>query len=149
MYEQSLFKVLPDYIKPKILKRNNKYKKWEYGYNKEHDVVVISKTGKIGEIYEIQNLKIALPQLENVHKFKENRWVKTEYPKPLSRIKTVFDWKEYPEDFKERWFKYIDEEFKRREEGFCFYNKGVPTYLTGTHYMYLQWSKIDVGPPRS
>jgi hypothetical protein len=147
MYEQSLFKVLPDYIKPKILKRNNKYKKWEYGYNKEHDVVVISKTGKIGEIYEIQNLKIALPQLENVHKFKENRWVKTEYPKPLSRIKTVFDWKEYPEDFKERWFKYIDEEFKRREEGFCFYNKGVPTYLTGTHYMYLQWSKIDVGPP--
>ena len=51
MYEQSLFKVLPDYIKPKILKRNNKYKKWEYGYNKEHDVVVISKTGKIGEIY--------------------------------------------------------------------------------------------------
>ena len=147
MYEQSLFKVLPDYIKPKILKRNNKYKKWEYGYNKEHDVVVISKTGKIGEIYEIQNLKIALPQLENVHKFKENRWVKTEYPKPLSRIKTVFDWKEYPEDFKERWFKYIDEEFKRREEGFCFYNKGIPTYLTGTHYMYLQWSKIDVGPP--
>ena len=40
---------------------------------------------------------------------------------------------------------YIDNEFKRREEGFWFYNKGVPTYLTGTHYMYLQWSKIDVG----
>ena len=30
---------------------------------------------------------------------------------------------------------------------FGIYNKGVPTYLTGTHYMYLQWSKIDVGPP--
>ena len=27
----------------------------------EHDIVVISKTGKIGEVYEIQNLKIALP----------------------------------------------------------------------------------------
>ena len=147
MYEQTLYKILPDYIKPKILKRNNRYKKWEYGYNKEHDVIIISKTGKIGEIYEIQNLKIALPKEEKVHKFENGTWTKTEYPKALKRIKTVFDWKEYPEDFKEKWFEYIDEEFKRREEGFWFYNKGIPIYLTGTHYMYLQWSKIDVGPP--
>ena len=147
MYEQTLYKVLPNYIKPKILKRNNRYKKWEYGYNKEHDVIIISKTGKVGEVYEIQNLKIALPAEENTHKFEKDQWTKTEYPKALSRIKTVFDWKEYPEDFKEKWFEYIDEEFKKREEGFWFYNKGVPTYLTGTHYMYLQWSKIDVGPP--
>ena len=26
-----------------------------------------------------------------------------------------------------------------------YYNNGVPTYITGSHYMYLQWSKIDVG----
>ena len=26
-------------------------------------------------------------------------------------------------------------------------NNGKPTYITGTHYMYLQWSKIDVGHP--
>ena len=60
MYSQSLYKVLDNYIKPKVLKRNNKYKKWEYGYNVEHDVVVISKDGQIGEVIEIQNLKIAL-----------------------------------------------------------------------------------------
>ena len=147
MYKQDLYKILPDYIKPKVLKRMNRYKKWEYGYNDEHDVVVISKTGVIGEIYEIQNLKIALPKEENTHRFEEDKWTKTQYPKALSRIKTVFDWKEYPEDFKEKWFNYIDEEFKRREEGFWFYNKNVPTYITGTHYMYLQWSKIDVGAP--
>jgi hypothetical protein len=47
--------------------------------------------------------------------------------------------------FKEKWYGYIDDEFKRREEGFWFINKGKPTYITGTHYMYLQWSKIDVG----
>ena len=146
MYEQVLYKVI-DHIKPKIINKLNRYNKWEYGYNKEHDVVVISKTGQIGEIYEIQNLKIALPKEKNVHKFKDDKWNKTEYPKALSRIKTVFDWKEYPEDFKEKWFEYIDEEFKRREEGFWFYNKGKATYLTGTHYMYLQWSKIDVGAP--
>ena len=60
MYKQVLYKILDNYIKPKIIKRLNRYSKWEYGYNKEHDVVVISKTGQIGEIYEIQNLKIAL-----------------------------------------------------------------------------------------
>ena len=54
---------------------------------------------------------------------------------------------QYPQDFKEKWYDYIDEEFTRSEEGFWFYNKDVPTYITGTHYMYLQWSKIDVGAP--
>ena len=145
MYKQTLYKILPDYIKPKILKRMNRYSKWEYGYNEDHDMIIISKTGKIGDIYEIQNLKIALPKAEDVHKFKDNRWSKFEYPKVLSKIKTVFDWKEYPQEFKEKWYDYIDNEFTRREKGFWFYNKDVATYVTGTHYMYLQWSKIDVG----
>ena len=147
MYEQTLYKVLPDYIKPKILKRMNRYKKWEHGYNEDHDMIVISKTGQIGEVYEIQNLKIALPKAEDVHKFEANRWTPFDYPKELKRIKTVFDWREYPEDFKEKHYDYIDNEFKRREEGFWYINKDIPTYITGTHYMYLQWSKIDVGQP--
>ena len=147
MYEQTLYKVLPDYIKPKILKRMNRYNKWEYGYNDDHDMIVISKTGQIGEVYEIQNLKIALPLANNVYKFEENRWTRFDYPKVLSRIKTVFDWREYPDDFKETWYDYIDLEFKRREEGFWYINKDKPIFITGTHYMYLQWSKIDVGQP--
>ena len=64
MYKQTLYKILDNHIKPKIIKRLNRYSKWEYGYNKEHDVIVISKTGRIGDIYEIQNLKIALPKEE-------------------------------------------------------------------------------------
>jgi len=147
MYKQQLYKVLTNHVKPKILNRMNRYKKWEYGYNEDHDMIVISKTGQIGEIYEIQNLKIALPKADNVHKFKQNRWTRFDYPKSLKRIKTVFDWREYPEDFKETYYDYIDEEFKRREEGFWYINKSVPIYITGTHYMYLQWSKIDVGQP--
>ena len=147
MYEQTLYKILKDHVKPKVLKRTNRYKKWEYGYNQEHDMVVISKTGEIGEIYEIQDLKIALPKADNVHTFEDDRWKHTEYPKELSKIKSVFDWEEYPLDFKEKWYDYIDEEFNRREQGFWFYNKGLATYITGTNYMYLQWSKIDVGQP--
>ena len=52
----------------------------------------------------------------------------------------------YPDRFKEKWYMIIlMKNLDRREEGFWFYNKGIPTYITGTHYMYLQWSKIDVG----
>ena len=147
MYKQTLYKVLKDYIKPKVLNRMNRYKKWDYGYNKEHDLIVISKTGEIGEVYEIQNLKIALPKVKDVVEFEKDKWTYTPYPKELNRIKSVFDWEEYPLDFKEKWYDYIDKEFTRREEGFWFINKGVPTYITGTNYMYLQWSKIDVGQP--
>ena len=150
MYEQTLIKTVKDHIKPVILKRNNKYKKWGYGYNAEFDIVIISKDGTIGEIVEIQNLKIALPLVsEEVHKCSDEAnkqvWTKLEYPKELSKIKSVFDWDKYPTDFKEDWYEYIDKEFERREKGFWFYNNGEPTYITGTHYMYLQWSKIDIG----
>jgi hypothetical protein len=147
MYTQSLFKIVEDHIKPHIIKKNNKYKKWEYGYNKEHDVVVISKTGEIGEIYDIQNLKIALPKPKDVVKFKSGSWERTELPNELKKIKTIFDWENYPIDFKEKWYDYIDKEFTRREQGFWFNNKNLDTYVTGTHFMYLQWSKIDVGKP--
>jgi len=147
MYEQTLYKVVEP-IKINTIKRLNKSKKWKYGYNKEHDIVVISRTGEIGEIYEIQNFQIALPKTpKKINKFKSDSWEVTEYPKELKRIKTIFDWKEYPSEFKSKYIDYIEEEFSRREDGFWYYNKGVPTYLTGTHYMYLQWSKIDVGQP--
>jgi len=147
MYEQSLVEIIEP-IKKTTISRLNKGKKWKYGYNKEHDVIIISKTGQIGEILEIQNLKIALPkEPKEVYKHEKNKWVKQEYPKELSRIKNIFDWRSYPDENKEQWFDYINEEFKRRDEGFWFTNDNKPTYIPGTHYMYLQWSKIDVGAP--
>jgi len=146
MYDQSLFELIEP-IKINTINRLNKSKKWEYGYNKEHDVVVISKTGQIGNIYNIQNLKVALPKAVNITRFDSDKWEVTEYPKELNRIKTIFDWKNYPNDFKSKYIDYIEDEFKKREEGFWYYNKGIPTYITGSHYMYLQWSKIDVGKP--
>ena len=146
MYEQSLVKTVEP-LKLTTIHRLNKSKKWVYGYNKEHDIVVISKTGQIGEIIEIQGFQIALPPVPKDLKKKDDKWVIAEYPKELKNVKTIFDWKAYPKEFKSKWGSYIDDEFKKRDEGFWFYNKGVPTYISGTHYMYLQWSKIDVGNP--
>jgi len=144
-YQQTLYKIIEP-IKRTTIHRLNKKKAWGYGYNKEHDVVVISKTGKIGEVYEIQNLKIALPEVNEVYS-KHDKWTPHEYPRELKNIKTIFDWETYPAQFKETWHAYINREFTRREEGFWFNNKGNDTYITGSHYNYLQWSKIDVGKP--
>ena len=95
-YEQTLWKELKDVVNPKIFKKQNRLKKWEYGYNKDYDFIVISKTGKIGKIIEIQNLRIALPAIDKAYKRSENKeeqyWEKFEYPKELDRIKSVFDW---------------------------------------------------------
>jgi len=148
-YDQTLCKTIEGVVNPKILKKQNRYKKWEYGYNSEYDFIVISKTGQIGEIIEIQNLRIALPAINDPFKRSEKKteqyWEKHQYSKELNRIKSTFEWDEYPIDFKEKWVDYIEEEFNYREEGYWYYNNGKPNYITGTHYMYLQWSKIDVG----
>ena len=145
-YSQTLFSVV-DPIRTNTLIRMNKKKAWEYGYNKEYDIVVISKTGEIGEVYEIQNLKIALPKAPSNIPKRQNKWEADEYPKELKQIKNIFEWDSYPKEFKEKWNAYIDSEFTKREEGHWFYNNNKPTYITGTHYMYLQWTKIDVGRP--
>jgi len=145
MYKQSLVKTVEP-IKKTTISRMNKGKKWKYGYNKEQDLIVLSRNGQIGEIIEIQNLVIALPKVpKDVYKDPKDKWVKFEQPKELERLKNIFDWRAYPDEQKDQWHDYIDEEFRRREEGFWFTNNGKPTWITGTHYMYLQWSKIDVG----
>jgi len=146
MYEQQLVKTIEP-IKHTTMHRMNKGKKWKYGYNKEQDLVVISKTGEVGEIIEIQNFTIGLPPQPKKLSKGADKWTVTPYPNELKNVKNIFDWKNLPEEYKAKWEGYIDEEFNRRENGYWFYNKGVPTYITGTHYMYLQWSKIDVGNP--
>ena len=145
MYEQTLIKTVTP-VKENVLKKNNRYKKWQYGYNKDHDIVIISKDGTLGEVVEIQNLKIGLPLFKEADK-SLNKWQAKDLPKEFKNIKTIFDWETYPETFKNKWYAYIDAEFTRREEGYWFYNKDTPTYITGSHYMYLQWTKIDVGRP--
>ena len=98
MYEQTLYKIIKP-IKKTTISRLNKGKKWKYGYNKEHDIVVVSKTGKIGEIYEIQGLRIGLPlEPVRVQLREKNKWIKQEYPKELQRIKNIFDWRNYPDE---------------------------------------------------
>mgnify|MGYP003114546113 CR=1 FL=1 len=42
---------------------------------------------------------------------------------------------------------FIETEYNRRRDGYWFMNNGKPTYITGLHYYYLNWCKIDIGYP--
>jgi len=141
-----------DIIPTTVLKNKNRLKSWLYGYNHKYDIVVISKTGEIGPIYNISGLLVALPKPPSNptsrSKVKsEQYWERQDYPKQLSKIKSIFQWNEMPSAFKNLWVDYIETEFDRREYGHWFMRNGQPTYITGSHYMYLQWTRIDVGYP--
>ena len=109
MYEQTLYKIVEP-VKRTTISRLNKKRLWKYGYNKEHDIVVISKTGKIGQVVEVQGLRIGLPtEPKRVHLFDKGKWQRLDYPKELGKLKNIFDWRSYPEEQKEQWYDYIDE----------------------------------------
>lgn len=145
--ENNLYIILDDYITKNVITTKNRHKSWEYGYNKDYDVVVISKDGTIGEIYEINSVKVALPSIPEKVTDYGNKWVAQEYPSELQKIKTIFDWNRRDNAFKSKYVDLIEGEFDKRENGHWFINNGKPTYITGTHYMYLQWTKIDIGLP--
>ena len=150
--QNSLYTVVKNYIPKSVVSNKNRNKSWLYGYNPKYDVVVISKSGEIGDIYNISGLHIALPKTPKEcferHKKKENQyWERHELPKVLSRIQSIFQWNDMPSEFKNQWVDYIEGEFDNREQGHWFKNNGVTTYITGAHYMYLQWTSIDVGYP--
>jgi hypothetical protein len=147
-----LYKEVPNHIPSSTLQSKNRARAWTYGYNETHNLVVISKNGQVGKVININGLYIGLPTPpEKVYQRtgikSEQYWERNPIPKELSKIQSIFSWNEYPAEFKNRWVDYIEDEFDRREQGFWFMNNGVPTYITGSHYMYLQWSCIDVGYP--
>tara|TARA_R100001594_G_scaffold14637_3_gene31159 strand:- start:450 stop:2570 length:2121 start_codon:yes stop_codon:yes gene_type:complete len=120
----------------------------------EDPVVKICPKGTEGEVIELGGLLICLPKRppkKEIFGHKESDsmqvWKRTPMPKELSRIKSMDEWAEMPREFRERFRPYIEEEFRRRREGFWFYNNGTPTYITGRHYMMLQWTKLDIGYP--
>jgi len=143
----SLYRVVDNYIPKGILKKKNRNRSWQYGYDEKYDVVVISKTGEVGEVYEINGLRIGLPKAPESLQRDNNKWERKEPPKEVLKIQSIFQWNEHPNTFKAQWVDYIESEFDKREQGYWFVNNNNSTYITGSHYMYLQWTKIDVGYP--
>ncbi len=150
--QNKIYSDVQGFIPSVVLKRKNKNRSWLYGYDEKYKLVIISRTGQIDQVVEINGLYIALPAaVKEINKRSASKvdqyWERKPIPKELSRINSIFQWNDMPSLFKDKWVDYIEEEFDRRELGYWFYNKGIPTYMTGSHYMYLQWTSIDVGYP--
>tara|TARA_B110000503_G_scaffold1413_1_gene1808 strand:+ start:3476 stop:5725 length:2250 start_codon:yes stop_codon:yes gene_type:complete len=150
--QNNLYVVLNDYIPKAVYTSKNKAKSWKYGYDEKYDFVIISKDGTLGEVVSIEGFIIGLPKTPDNYyvrhdKKEQQYWERQELPKELAKIQSIFQWNEKPSMFKDRWVDYIEEEFDYRDNGFWFANNGKPTYITGSHYMYLQWASIDIGYP--
>ena len=122
-------------------------------YSDEY-IIQVCPEGTEGEIVRIGDLDIALPAQppeEEIHGYgRPNHlqlWERVPLPKELLRIKSMDEWSESPREFRQKFRPYIEEEYNRRRNGFWFFNDGRPTYVTGRHYMMLQWTKMDVGYP--
>jgi hypothetical protein len=152
MYKQTLYTVHSDHLADKKVKHTNKHKNFKYGYNEDLDCVIISKDGTLGNIYNIQGLKVGLPKTpdkidgEDLKKVDQVFKVANK-PESLSKLKTIYDFQNVSEDIKEKYYSYIDNEFNRRDAGYWFMCNGAANYITGSHYVYLTWTKIDVGSP--
>ena len=123
---------------------------------KEYDTpaIKICPNGTEGEVIELGGLLICLPKRppkKEIFGYKKSNslqvWKRIPLPKELSRISSMDEWEEMPREFRARFRPYIEEEFRRRREGFWFYNEGEPIYVTGRHYMMIQWTKLDIGYP--
>lgn len=144
-----IVKIIPDEIRL----QKNKEQSWEYGYNQKYDVIIISKDGTIGEIYEIYDLCIAIPEVPNQIEgskktTKDQKWERKALPAELKKFKSMYGdegWNKAPKQLVDKYDPYIKEEYKRRKFGFWFMNNGIPTWIVGQHYVYLQWSPIDIG----
>jgi hypothetical protein len=124
-----------------------------------------------GTIIDIQGLKCNLPpdgyvyniitkQLEFRGIYERDKNIGEQYwkriPMPSWYADTMKKWDEFDKKKKDDELEFYDEkleEFKRQEwdrrlNGFWYMNNGVPTYLTGLHYLYLQWWSIDIGYPK-
>jgi hypothetical protein len=138
----------------------NKLKSWEYGYNKEHDVVIISKDGTLGDVYEVMGLRIGLPDMPkkkdiiNHNKIEsQQKFVREKMPKELeyssidehtskftgnaSQKQEQID--EYLDTVFKRHQPYINEQYEKRDKGIWIYLKGKPVYVTGTYWFGVQW----------
>lgn len=84
----------------------------------------------------------------------EQKWERTPLPNWYKEVQKK--WKAYdkkkkeddPEFYDEQLEVYKKQEWDRRLNGYWFRNKGQAVYLTGSHYMFMQWWQIDIGYPR-
>jgi hypothetical protein len=104
-------------------------------------------SGSKGETITLSGMDIVLPKQPPKskmlnYKVKKSDQVWTRVPLPEG-----FSWDMAEEEYTEEEIQFVEEDFERRLNGVWVLLNGKPTYISGTHYFYLQWCKIDIGYP--
>lgn len=140
-------------IKKKRPKKKSDYEKYykphqRLLYVNEEDERLYTITLKLPDCPDIRDIDgYGLP-------IKKQIWKRPVYPPRLTTLekacKTIDEvWEKlnlYREDYKEEW-KFIEDQWDRRINGYWFFLNGVPTYIDGWHFTYIAWWKIDIGYP--
>jgi hypothetical protein len=122
---------------------------------------------KEGSVVEIQGLKCNLPKSGHVYnvmtgeiekriiysrstKKSEQYFEHIRMPKDYSRLREqeLEEQEGNKEHFDPKLEQFRNQEWDRRLNGYWFYNNGVPTYITGLHYFYLNYWTLDTGLPK-
>ena len=108
-----------------------------------------------GYVYNVATRKVEHRGIYKRSNNTENQyWERTPLPswyRDVMKKEDAYDKKRKEDDppfYDEQLEKYKQQEWDRRLNGFWFMNNGKPTYITGAHYLYMQWFQIDVGYPR-
>ena len=93
--DNKIYRELINLVPKNALANKNKAKSWQYGYNEKYNFVVISKTGEIDQILNVQGLNIALPKVskevfQRSDKKEKQHWEPQVIPKQLQKIKSIF-----------------------------------------------------------
>ncbi len=124
-----------------------------------------------GSVLNVQGLECQLPpvgyvfniitkQVEHRGVYQRSDIISEQYweriPLPYWYKDVMKDWDTYEkkrkeddeEFYDERLEGYKKEQWDKRLNGMWVMIKGVPTFIVGIHYMYLQWWSIDIGYPK-
>jgi len=163
-YQRLFGTIHPDAVPEDFKKELNAEKKWKYGYNEQFDIVVISRDGTLGDVYELEGVKIGLPaepedktEILNYDKPKEEQYWKPEViPKELLDVESeAVAWNARPENrnniltpteifyrkpqkFIDKYLSYINSDFDKREKGVWIYINGKAFWLPPSHYFFIQ-----------
>ena len=133
----------------------NKLRRWKYGYSPELDVVIISRDGTLGEIYNIQGLNIGLPEQPPHSKMinhdlpiKDQFWARPTLPYDLTDkgireatygLKDEHEIQNAIDILYEKHYDFIEEQFRVRHEGLWVLINGNPIYVPGTYAWGVNW----------
>ena len=105
-----------------------------------------------GYVYNIITKNIEYRGVYSRNDIKSEQYWKR-IPFPDWYMETMKAWDTYdkkkkeddPDFYDDKLEEYKKQEWDRRLNGFWYMNNGKPLYMTGMHYLYLQWWPIDIG----